>query len=426
MARSSDVFILSGAEDLVPAMVQDAQGNWRPDRFQRDGYEVTRYRPRIEGLFSRIERWTRESDGDTYWRSISKDNVTTYYGKTPAAGVTDPNYPNGRILTSCVADPADPNRVFTWLISESHDDKGNAITYEYVGEDSSNLDLSKVSERNRTDASRSANCYLKRIRYGNTPSSLIQPDVTKLSWLFEAVFDYGEGYYVAKPPDSEGRIFAAASIAATQAWQTRQDPFSHYRSCFEVRSYRLCRRVLMFHHFPTELGFADYLVRATEFTYRETPVASLIVAVIQSGFVRQGDGTYLQSSLPPLEFEYSGAQVQKAVRDVDPDSLANLPSSVDGLRYRWCDLDGEGLQCLLAEEDDGWFYKRNLTPLSLSIDGAQSGISARFEALTEMTRLPAFAEAGTPRHQFLDLAGDGNLDCVVLERPGGGFYERTE
>ena len=28
------------------------------------------------------------------------------------------------------------------------------------------------------------------------------------------------------------------------------DPFSSYRSGFEVRTYRLCQRVLMFHHFP--------------------------------------------------------------------------------------------------------------------------------------------------------------------------------
>jgi RHS repeat-associated protein len=32
----------------------------------------------------------------------------------------------------------------------------------------------------------------------------------------------------------------------------------------------------------------------------------------------------------------------------------------------------------------------------------------------------------TPHHQFLDLAGDGQLDCVVLERPLAGFFKRTE
>src|SRR5213078_333741 len=99
--------------------------------------------------------------------------------------------------------------------------------------------------------------------------------------------------------------FINPSSTEVNSWLCRQDPFSSCKSCFEVRTYRLCRRVLMFHHFPDELGTPDYLVRATEFTYRETPVASFITAVVQSGFVRQNNGTYLKRSLPPVEFEYS-------------------------------------------------------------------------------------------------------------------------
>ncbi len=61
----SDGFILSGAEDLVPVYKKDQNGNGIPDEkggFQfneepRDGFMVRRYRPRIEGLFARIERW---------------------------------------------------------------------------------------------------------------------------------------------------------------------------------------------------------------------------------------------------------------------------------------------------------------------------------------------------------------------------------
>jgi hypothetical protein len=51
-----------------------------------------------------------------------------------------------------------------------------------------------VHERNRGDVSRSAGRYLKRIRYGNTPSRLIQPDLAQLGWLFEVVIDYDEGH----------------------------------------------------------------------------------------------------------------------------------------------------------------------------------------------------------------------------------------
>src|ERR1043166_6574180 len=60
--EESDVFILFGAEDLVPVLVE-ANGAWQrealPSRLLNgETYRVERYRPRIEGLFARVERWT--------------------------------------------------------------------------------------------------------------------------------------------------------------------------------------------------------------------------------------------------------------------------------------------------------------------------------------------------------------------------------
>ena len=119
------------------------------DEFERDGYLVKRYRPRIEGLFARIERWTRLEDGDVHWRSISGDNILTVYGID---------------ARSRIADPAERGHVFSWLISHSFDDKGNAIVYEYAAENDDGVDLTLPNERNRV---RTANRYLKRIHYGN-------------------------------------------------------------------------------------------------------------------------------------------------------------------------------------------------------------------------------------------------------------------
>ncbi len=55
--QESDVFILSGTEDLVPVL--DARENrLRSDRtVHGTAYQITWYRPRIESLFARIERW---------------------------------------------------------------------------------------------------------------------------------------------------------------------------------------------------------------------------------------------------------------------------------------------------------------------------------------------------------------------------------
>src|SRR6202041_3081186 len=116
-------FILSGAEDLVPVR-EERDGAWKQIPEQRTvggrHYSVQRYRPRIEGLFSRIERWRDLASGGTHWRTITSGNVTTIYGATPG---------------SRVADPDDPERVFSWLICESYDDTGNAAAYDYLAED---------------------------------------------------------------------------------------------------------------------------------------------------------------------------------------------------------------------------------------------------------------------------------------------------
>src|SRR5438067_13800345 len=55
-AAESDVFILSGTEDLVPLLNTD--GSRCKDVATAPCYTIHRYRPRIEGLFARIERWT--------------------------------------------------------------------------------------------------------------------------------------------------------------------------------------------------------------------------------------------------------------------------------------------------------------------------------------------------------------------------------
>ena len=141
--------------------------------------------PRIEGLFARIERWTNTVDpADTFWGSISKDNITTFYGKT---------------AESRIADPADAARIFSWLTCQSYDDKGNAIVYRYAEENSDGIDLSQAHEKNRTPSIRTTNRYLKHIRYGNRQPNR-DPDwnatdpvlLPASTWMLEVVFDYGD------------------------------------------------------------------------------------------------------------------------------------------------------------------------------------------------------------------------------------------
>jgi hypothetical protein len=361
---------------------------------------------------------TLASPADVFWRSISKDNITTWYGRTE----------NSRI-----ADPSDSSRIFSWLICESYDDKGNAVCYQYKEENSDGIDTSQAHEQNRTADIRKVKRYLKYIRYGNHapyfPQLLQDQPWPTLpgdeKWFFEVVFDYGEHDVNAPVPKGE--------IAK---WTPRLDPFSSYRAGFEVRTYRLCQRVLMFHHFPEEpdLG-TDCLVRSTDFTYSyeqnpadaRNPIYSMLLSVSQCGYKRQNGG-YLKKSLPPLEFGYSQVPrpeqlAGQPIYEVDVESLENLPYGLDGATYQWIDLDGEGISGILTEQADGWYYKRNLSPNNQVPENEHKRTAARFGPAEVVASKPASGLTGGA--QFLDLAGDGHVDLVQMEGPVRGFYERT-
>ena len=104
-------------------------------------FQIALYRPRIEGLFSRIERWTAADTGISHWRTITRDNVTTLYGADPA---------------STIANPADPTQIFAWQICRTWDDHGNAALYSYSAEDGAGIDLVAAHEANRTRGPRRA------------------------------------------------------------------------------------------------------------------------------------------------------------------------------------------------------------------------------------------------------------------------------
>lgn len=174
--------------------------------------------------------------------------------------------------------------------------------------------------------------------------------------MFEVVFDYGEHDQTNPTPNESG------------VWSIRNDPFSSYRAGFEVRTYRLCQRVLMFHHIPNLPDGEGYegLVRSTDFTYshERDRIYTFLRSATQTGYRRNSANGYSQKSLPPLEFTYSEPLIDETVHEVDPVSLENLPEGFDGARYQWVDLDGEGLSGILTEQGGGWFYKRNLSPIN--------------------------------------------------------------
>src|SRR5262249_4546127 len=163
------------------------------------------------------ERWVEVNTGLSHFRSISRDNVTTLYGLDG---------------DSRVVDPEAPTQIFAYYICRTFDDKGNIALYTYAREadDSRNIDLTPAHEANRTRTSRISQRYLKSICYGNEQPYFadwsetgIEPELPT-GWHFQVVFDYGDHSSAAPVPTPD------------LAWTQRPDPFSSYRSGFEVRT----------------------------------------------------------------------------------------------------------------------------------------------------------------------------------------------
>ena len=200
-----------------------------------------------------------------------------------------------------------------------------------------------------------------------------------------------------------------------------------------MRTYRRARRILYFHNFPQESGIgADCLVRSTDFLYSDqqtpadprNPIYTFLLSATQTGY-RQSGGANTSRSMPPLEFEYSLPRIQSDVRTADADSLANLPEGIDGSRFQWVDLDGEGLSGILADWGRGWGYKPNLSPMNQvrRPDGSFQ-VYADFGPVESVALLPSRSTLGGTQ-QLLDLSGGGRLDVVDFARPDPGFFERT-
>jgi RHS repeat-associated protein len=384
----SDIFVLSGEDDLVPVLSAQ-HGGWAHVPTRDGPYRVDRYAPRVERGFARIERLTHSVTGDTHWRVISPDNVTSLYGLSPSARV---------------ADPRNMLHVFQWRLEATFDALGNATFYEYKAEDLAGVLAADIAEESRR-ANPPANIYLKRVHYGNAaPLGTRNPnyvDLADLNWFFEMVFDYGE-HQTDLP-------------AETEEWGVRQDPFSTFRSGFEIRTYRLCQRVLMFHTMPDRLGAAARLVRAIQLGYDEKPTVTYLTTVRTVGYAWNGDGAVSTTAMPTLRFDYTrvGA-LSTAVTSADQDSLRQAPVGIEGHGYQLVDLDGEGIAGILAAPAPpaaGLYYKRNLG-------------GGRFGAAEPLALQPSLQTMGAGA-QLLSLNGDGRLDVAWLSGPTPGYYERT-
>jgi RHS repeat-associated protein len=404
-AIDSDIFLFSEAEDLVPQFRKHTDGSFQSnaggdyiirETDSPDGlFTIRNYQPRIEGLFARIERWTNKINQKISWRIVTKDNTTTLFGWTD---------------NSIIANPDDPAKIYEWLPEFVFDDKGNCSHYIYKKEDETGFDERLTHHRNRQKNSflTYTNRYVDKILYGNkTPYGLFgDPFPIETDYLFQTVFDYGT-------------LSASDSFDIINNWDFRPDAFSDYKAGFEIRTTRLCKRVLLFHIFD-ELAIKPdrsdkkTLVKSVNFEYDTATEQdfTFLKQIVHYGYIKKPDGSYSHKKLPPMEFEYQQPDWSKEVKTISSSNLVHAPVGLDEQQYQFTDLFNEGLSGILTEQANGWYYKHNLG------DG-------KFEQAKLVSPKPSFAGLGG-QLQLADLDADGGKQLVSYGSEPTGYFELND
>lgn len=399
-----DVFILSGAEDLVPVKQEK-------ETIEENGtsitWERTFYRPRTEGLFARIVHH-KKSNGRNYWEVRSKDGLVSYYGSL------DLPFSEASFV---IANPENRNSIFGWTLSKTVDPFGNEVIYEYERE--LILSDSKAQPHN------SDQLYLSSIKY----NQYYDEDVKK--HLCEVRFEYEE----------------------------RPDAFSVYRQGFEIRTTKRCKSVSTYTHADETRKVKTYHFNYVE----ELPLngASLLKDVSVEG--HKGEES---EWMPPLEFGYS--TFKPSIRGLDEikGPIPSLSLAQPG--YELVDVTGNGLPDLLQMDGTGSRYWPNkgkgifaspkTIPVSPSIqlgnigvqlidangdgrsdllvvNGNQAGyFSGSFNDVWDKKNYRSYSKKPSfslvdPEVQFMDLDGDGITDVLrngakfecFLNNPEKGF-----
>ncbi|KNC93807.1 hypothetical protein GM31_17840, partial [Trabulsiella odontotermitis] len=359
-------------------------------------YSVTSWRSRLEATYTRIERWspqTQDSANITaFWVFYSPNGEISLFGRNRQARI----------------DSGDQNEVAIWLLESSVSPTGEQIYYQYRAEDDVNCDASEIEVHPDSTAQR----YPVAIYYGNIhagrklPALIATPPAT--DWLFILGLDYGER-------DTDLTIPPVWQTPGEGNWLCRQDCFSGYEYGFDIRTRRLCRQILMFHR-TTVLSGAEapenstpaYITGLT-LEYQETPTLATLTSVRQVAY--EPEGTL--RALPPLALGWQALSAPVSLTWQERQDLVNMNALQP---YQMVDLKGDGVAGILYQDEGAWWYR---APVRLPGDDPDAITWDEAELLSP---IPVLRDNGV----LIDLDGDGYLEWLVVTAPGvAGQYMQT-
>ena len=380
----TDRFIGSDLGKLVKKASEPGEENPRTQKIGGREFVITRYLPRLEENFSKIEFFVDQASGESHWEIVSTDNVKSTYGSSPDSRIFNPD---------------NALQVYEWLIDRSVDSREDEIVYTYKAENNENVPAGITNPKRPF----SANRYLHKIEYGKYLND-------GGNFAYQVMLDYGE-FDTSNP---------ANAYTPVRPWLYRGDAFSSFKSGFEIRTNRLCRQILLFHCFAKELGEPFLvqqltLIHQERINYGNTTLDSLAMleSAILTGNRKNEDQSIESASRPPLVFKYTKFSIPEtpAFHQLKM-GVSSIPGYIDESAYLPVDLNAEGLPGLLYAGSDATFY---LNPLG----------NAEFSLPEPFPSFPAYKNLREGEAILTDIDGNGEMELVIQQGPVKGFYERS-
>jgi hypothetical protein len=360
--NDNDTFILEGSGELVRKQILE------------NNPSHSHYNTRLKRNFSQIEHISEKENN--YWIVRGSNGVNHIFGKTFQAKISDPK---------------NKSHIFSWLLEESIDAKGNKIVYKYDIEEGH------------------SNRYIKSIQYGN------YKDQDKEYYAFEIIFDYGEYDLNIQNHSIQNKIKPSKSFTA------RSDSYISYISGFGIEAKRCCQNILLMHHFSHLNEDKPFLVKRWSLKYffpDKMQVALHLQSIQQYGYKRLTNGEYLVQSIPAISLEYSdfkpSSTMEKHALQIDEttNKAGSLILPGNLLPFKFVDLYREGLPGILYSDDTTTLYWRN--------QGEGKFLSPEF-----LGQFPCDRNINNSHH-LMDIGNSNQLSLVVGYANYGGFYTSLE
>ncbi|WP_310620348.1 toxin TcdB middle/N-terminal domain-containing protein [Flexibacterium corallicola] len=248
------------------------------------------------------------------------------------------------------------------------------------------------------------------LTFGISATSRSGRDGKVREWHLDAIEDINGNTITFSWENDKGQAYLKsvdyAIYQLVLKYEERPDPFSTFRSGYEIRTTMRCRSIDLFLNEPHRQAVKTYRLHYSQAEHSGLSLLTKVQLVAQDQPISAGPIS--EMPLPPVELSYASFKPDARQLETLDDGLA-LPPSLSRSDTTLLDYAGTGRPGIIQMNDGkARFWPNN------GRDG--------WGAPKTLDELPPFADLASGGMLFADMDGNGTADLVEAQGPLTGYY----